>query len=151
MADPLYTPSGKPTQGAPGASKDVRDEFALIEAGIDALNLYPISIPFADFNTAGSLYVAVPWSCLFVKAVAINLAANGTADTTITFEIGGTAVTMDANGNIVFAAADNANQLKNAVPASGNALVTDGALEIVTDGGGSTSMPGTVSMFFQRT
>jgi hypothetical protein len=152
MGAPHYTPSGKPTSGAPGSSEDLRDEFSLIEAGIEVLNEYPIYIFFDDLNTAESRFAVMPSTCVFTAASASISVNNSTTDTIITFEIGGVLVTMDSGGELTIPSNGIVGGVYGpAVPASGNALAANQAIEIITDGGGSSVMPGYVMLTIKRT
>jgi len=150
MASPHYTPSGKPIQGADGISKDLRDEFALIETGIAVLNRYGIATYFEDLNTAGSKFVPVPFSCLLVQATAVINQANATTETIVTFEIGGVLVVMDSSGELTFTSGASSGSVASAVPASNNQVTVGTPIEVITDGGGSTTMSASVTLILQR-
>lgn len=149
MGSPHYTPSGKPVAGSAGSSQDIRDEFALIEAGIDELNYYPMCLRVDDINTAQSWFIVVPWSCTFEEAHVIQYAGNATADTNFSFEIGGIAVTMSTA--LVVAAADNIYTVNSGVASAANSIVSAQALEIITDGGGTGVVPAGITLLFRRT
>lgn len=149
MAAPHYTPSGAPVAGSAGSSADMRNEFALVEAGIDALNLFPMCIDMDDINTAGSVFLTVPWACTFESVYCLIDPANGTGATSITFEIGGVAVTMSTALTIPDSAA--LYSVHNGVAASGNALVAGTPLEIVSDGGSTGAVRGIFTLLFART
>jgi len=150
MAAPHYTPSGAPIQGADGTSKDLRDEFALIEAGIEVLNRYALNAYFADLNTAQSLFVPVPFSCQIVLCTGAIHDANGTTDTIVTFEIGGVLVVMDSNGEMTFTSTAGAGSVAGATPASNNQVTVGTPIEVITDGGGSTTMKAHIQMVLRR-
>ena len=150
MGAPFYTPSGNPIQGSDGDSKDIRDEFALIETGIEAVNQYPLSLRFADLNTAQSLWIPVPWAAQILGVSAVPSDANSTTDTVITFEIAGVLVVMDSNGELTIADTASAGVESTATPESANQVTSGGSVEIITDGGGSGVMRGTVMMILAR-
>jgi hypothetical protein len=58
MGSPHYTPSGAPTQGAAGASADIRSEFTAIEAGLEVLNEYPIALCAVELHRREGLHWA---------------------------------------------------------------------------------------------
>ena len=150
MASPFYTPSGVPVQGADGASADIRTEFGLIETGIDTLNLNALSAYMPDMNTAGSIYVVVPFSCQVTLIQGVLHATNSVADTTITFEIGGTPIVMDASGDMVFEDTATVAAIQTATPVSANQIANGGLLEIVTDGAGTNTVPVHFTITIQR-
>ncbi len=148
MGSPHYTPSGAPTQGAAGASADIRSEFTAIEAGLDVLNEYPIAVLFSDLNTAGQVYISVPWNCT-VERVYIGLnASNSTADTNITLKINGTAVTSGTG--VVLSTAVQGDVVTITPTALNNILIAN-SLEIESDGGGSGTLEANVIAVFKRT
>jgi len=152
MADPHYTPSGTPVSGSKGQSSAMRAEFDLIEAGIQVMNSIPFLVTHENLNTTvpadQSHFVAVPWAGNIVGAYAVNQADNATNPTVLTLEIGGTAVTMPT---WEFGSTDVAGTVISSVPTALNVLAAGEAVEIITDGGGSSSMPGAVTLLIERT
>ena len=135
-------------QGAQGSSKDLRDEFELVEDGIQVLNEFPLIVGFDNFNAAGSKFVNVPWAGKIVRVWAVNSAANATAATVITLELSGVLVTMPA---LSFGSADPAETVISSIPTALNIVTSGAAIEIISDGGGSTIMPATIMLIVQRT
>lgn len=148
MTAPLYTPSGEPVAGSAGSSSILRTEFTAIETGLDQLNSYPIVSYFADANTAGQIYVAVPWDCICTKIQIVNEVANTTAATTFTAKIVGTAVT---DGAATLAAAAAQATVTTITPSALNQILQGQAIELESDGGGSPVMPCQVTFLFERT
>ena len=148
MAAPHYTPSGKPVQGSAGSSKDLRDEFLLVETGIQVLNSIPIIAHFSDANTAGQVYVGVPWDCTITKVYITNDVSNTTTDTIFTLKIAGVAVT-DGAGTLLSSA--QLGTVVTITPTALNAIAAGQGLEIETDGGGSPVMPCNCTCLFERT
>lgn len=72
MATPYYTASGKPAQSASGSSEDIRDEFALIEAGF-------AKMPTLSGNGGKMVIVNAGATALAVSALGIP--ASGTLAT----------------------------------------------------------------------
>ena len=152
MASPHYTPSGAPAAGSKGQSSVMRSEFALIETAMQVMNSIPLLLTHENLNTAvpadQSHFVAVPWASKIVGAYAVNQATNATNPTVLTLEIGGTLVTMPA---WQFGSTDVAGTVISSVPTALNILAAGEAVEIITDGGGSSSMPGAVTLLIERT
>lgn len=149
MAAPHYTPSGAPTEGSNGSSATLRAELALVEAGIEVLNEIPVTLWFEDANAAaGQSYVIVPWQCTIEKIYAAAGAANATTDTILTAKIGGVAVT---GGSLTIPLAAAAGDSVAATPTAANAVSASGAIEIETDGAGSSVMPVGVTIVLKRT
>jgi hypothetical protein len=149
MADPYYTPSGNPAQGSDGDSSVLRTEFGLIETGIEVLNTYALNVHWEDANTAGSRYIAVPWSCQIESVSIVIDEANGTTDTVFTLEIGGVEVTFDAA--LTIADTDIKGGQVTALATALRGVAAFGAIEVITDGGGSTVMPARVGINVSRT
>ncbi len=147
MTTPLYTPSGTPISGAKGASKSMRDEFLLIETAMDKLNSIAIPVTFADFNTAGSRFVVMPWAGSITTCYVVNDIANTTTKTVITLEIGGSLVTMTAL-EIAITAAVGTVVSQN--PSAAKTFTAGQAIEVITDGGGTPVMPGEVTLLIAR-
>ena len=148
MAAPHYTPSGKPVQGSNGSSKDLRDEFALVETGIQVMNALPMTVNFEDINTAGSAYIVVPWSCKITKIYAVNALANTTNPTVLTPKIASVAVT---GGGLTFGATDAEETVVSSTPTAANTVAVGGSIEIATDGGGGSVMPAVITLLLERT
>jgi len=148
MGSPHYTPSGTPVSGAKGQSSAMRTEFDLIETGIQVMNAMPFVVTIDDFNTAGSYFVAIPWAGLIVGAYAVNKVANTSNATLLTLELEGNLVTQDA---WEFGSSDAVDTVVASVPTTLNAVVAGDAIEIITDGGGGSVMPGTVTLLIERT
>ena len=129
MTAPHYTPSGAPATGADGASADLRAEFALVEAGPEVLNFFPLSASFDDMNTAGSIFIGVPFACT-VEAIYVTLVDNHSGpDTTLTPKIGAVAIT--GTGSLVFGSSDGLGNVKSFIPTSGNSIGIGATLETV--------------------
>ena len=67
MADPHYIPSGYPRRKKPGSSQFMRDEFDLIEVGIDAMDRYTILTEHRDANNNDKRYIVTPWDCIVTR------------------------------------------------------------------------------------
>lgn len=148
MAAPHYVPSGAPISGAKGQSSVMRAEFVAIETAIQVMNALPFVVNFDDFNTAASKFVAIPWAGNIVGAYAVNDVANTTTATVLTLEIATVLVTQPA---WQFGATDAIDSVISSVPTALNAVAAGGSVEIITDGGGSPVMPGTVTLLIERT
>ncbi len=148
MADPHYTPSGAPATGSKGKSSDMRTEFTAIETALQVMNKIPFVVTIDDFNTAGSYFVAIPFAGKIVGAYAVNKVANTSTATVLTLELEGTLVTQPT---WQFGATDAVDSVVASVPSALNAVVAGDAIEIITDGGGGSVMPGTVTLVIERT
>jgi len=148
MAAPHYTPSGVPVTGSKGKSSDLRTEFAAIETGIQAMNSIPIVVAIDDFNTPASKFVAIPWAGNIVGAYAVNEVANTTTLTALSLELETVVVTMPT---WEFGSTDAVDTVISSVPTALNAVAAGNAIEIITNGGGSPVMPGTVTLLIERT
>lgn len=148
MAAPHYTPTGTPASGAKGQSSAMRTEFTAIETGIQAMNAIPFVVNFDDFNTAASKFVAIPWAGNIVGAYAVNEAANTTTATVLTLEIATVVVTQPT---WEWGSTDALDTVIASVPSALNAVAAGGSVEIVTDGGGDSVMPGSVTLLIERT
>lgn len=148
MASPHYTPSGTPVSGSKGHSSAMRTEFTAIETAMQVMNSIPFVVTFDDLNTAASRFVAIPWAGKVVGAYVVNDVANTTTKTVLTLEIATVLVTMPALEVAITAAIGT---VASAVPTALNVVAAGGAVEIITDGGGSPVMPGTVTLLIERT
>jgi len=151
MGSPHYTPTGAPIQGSFGQSKSMRDEFEAIETGIQVMNQIPVTLQWNDANNGdpgSSLFVVVPWACQIVAAYAVNQVANGTAATVLTLEINTIAV---VHPTWEFADTDTIDTVISTVPTASNVVAAGGSIEVITDNGGSTVMPVTVTLVLERT
>lgn len=148
MGSPHYTPTGTPAAGSKGQSSAMRAEFVAVESGIQVMNSIPVVVNFADFNTAASKYVAVPWACNIVGAYAVNEVANTTTATVLTLEIATVLVTQPT---WEFGSTDAIGTVASSVPTALNSVAAGGSIEIITDGGGAPVMPGAVTLLLERT
>ena len=148
MAAPHYAPSGTPASGSKGQSSAMRTEFTAIETAMQVMNSMPFVVTFDDLNTAASRFVAIPWAGNIVGAYVVNDIANTTTKTVLTLEIATVLVTMPALEVAVTAAIGT---VASAVPTALNAVAAGGAVEIITDGGGAPTMPGSVTLLITRT
>lgn len=149
MSSPLYTPTGKPVQGKFGKSQDMRTEFTSIETAIDKLNDILIPVYFDDLNTAASRFSApIPWAGSITEVLVAPSVNNAGAATGITVEIGGAAVTMPT---LEVGASDTAGTVQQSTPTADNTFSADTAIEVITDGNGTPTMPGYVMLRIQRT
>ena len=148
MASPHYTPSGKPVQGSHGTSKDMRDEFELVETGIENINEWILTITYEDINFTISEFVTVPWACKIKQIWGVNSAANSVAETIITIELGGVPVTMPV---FKWAATAPVETVITSIPTTGNVLSAGAAIQMVSDRGGSAVVPAVFTLLLQRT
>ena len=149
MGAPHYTPTGKPIQGAQGASQDLRAEFGLVETGMQVMNAFPLNLWFVDGNTADTTFIVVPWDCLVTSIyVVVGQNGNATTDTILTPKINSIAIT---GGGLTIPLTASAGDVIVATPTAANAISAGQVLEVATDGGGSTVMALTISALLERT
>lgn len=118
-----------------------------VSATAAELNQYTINVDFADANTAGSIYVVAPHAGNIVGLYAVNSVANTTTKTVLTAEIDGTLVTTPAWEVAVTQAVGT---VSSSVPTAANAVTAGQAIEIITDGGGTPSMPTSITIVISR-
>ncbi len=148
MTTPLYTPTGVPEQGKFGQSRPFRDEFVLVETAMDKLKQIPFVVDFNDLNVPISKFVVMPWAGIIKTCYVVNDIANTTAACVITLEIGSVLVTMAA---LQFGSTDAIGTVINQDPSALNIFVAGDAVEIITDGGGASVMPGSATLLIERT
>lgn len=111
------------------------------------LNQYAITVDFADAGTAGSIFVVAPHAGSIVGLYAVNAAANATTKTVLTAEIAGVLVTTPAWEITITQAAGTAS---SSVPTATNVVTAGQVIEIISDGGTSTTMPTSVTIVISR-
>lgn len=96
-----------------------------------------LTAQIADISAAGSIFVVAPWAGTISKIYTTIKNAITTADAAISFELGGTAIT---GGGITIATASSAaGDVDSATPTALNVVTAGQAIEIITDGGSSTT------------
>ena len=149
MAAPHYTPSGKPIQGSEGNSKELRDEFGLIETAMQVMNEFPETLWFVDANSDDPRYVPVPFAAKIIRVYVVISEANATTSTFFTIEIAGVLVTLDST--LEFSAAAGAGSVQSAKATALNIVTAGGSIEVISDNGGSSVMPASITLILQRT
>jgi len=149
MANAFYKPTGNPAAGAAGSSKDIRDEYSAVEDGFDTLNTFYFLVQFADLNTATSHSFVSPFAGDISRLECIIDGDNGTTNTVITAEIGGVAVT--GGTALTQALGDTAGNIETRDPTGAKTVADGSRIAIITDGAGSTDMPGSVMVYITRT
>ena len=148
MANQLYTPSGKPAAGTLGSSAELRAESVLVEAAFDIINVSHFLLTWDDFNTIGSRSFVAPFNGDITLLEWVIDANNATTDTIITVEIATVLVTMPA---LTQALADVAGNIETSVPTALNAFLDGDRIEVISDGAGSSVMPGSIMVYVNRT
>ena len=105
------------------------------------LNIIRVHAHMADSSTAGSAFTVAPCRGKIVKMGSIIAAAVTTANTAITSKINGVAIT-GGSWTIAFTSAA-AGDVDTAVPTAANYVNEDDAIEFISDGGGSGTVPTT--------
>lgn len=96
-----------------------------------------LTVTMADVSTASSVWVVSPVAGKFTKLYSVINGAITVADAVITTEIGGTLVT---NGGLTIATSGSAaGTVDSGTPTAANTLTAGQALEIITDGGSTTT------------
>jgi len=106
------------------------------------LNKIYLTVGMADVGTADSVWVVAPLACTFTKLYSVVYGDPG-ADSAITTEIAGTAVT---DGGLTIANGATAGEVDSATPTAANTLTAGQALEIITDGGGTNVVEATFTV-----
>ena len=111
------------------------------------LRAYTVNAYMADANTAGSVFVVAPDAGDIVGLYATNYVANTTVKTVLTAEIDGTLVTAPAWEIAITQAAGVAS---SSVPTAARTVTAGQVIEIVSDGGGTPTMPIMVTILIAR-
>ena len=149
MGAPHYTPSGNPVQGSLGEPKEIRDEFILIESGIQVMNDLPMNLWFEDANVDTPRFIVVPWASVIERVYVVNSVDNTVTATVFTLEIAGVPVVLDAA--LSLGATASAGTVLSANATSANVVAAGGSVEVISDNGGSAVMPCTVTLAMRRT
>tara|TARA_R100000951_G_scaffold3564_1_gene4686 strand:- start:290 stop:637 length:348 start_codon:yes stop_codon:yes gene_type:complete len=112
------------------------------------LNDYFITAKIANISTAGSTFIAVPDGGRIIKILTSIKNAITTADAALSFEIGGTAVT--GGGITVTQSGSAAGDVDTAEPTAANTVNEGDAIEMITDGGSSTTCECQVTFVIRR-
>lgn len=112
------------------------------------LNGSSVNVHMADANTAGSVYVVVPYAGTITGLSVVNFAANTTTKTVFTAKIATVSVTHPAWEVAVTAAAGVGVTV---VPTAANTVTAGAVVEIASDGGGSPVMPCQITLTILRT
>lgn len=125
------------------------DGLILSDSTVTAAELkqYAITVDFEDANTAGSRYVVAPHAGDIVALYAVNDVANTTVKTVLTAEIAGTLVTAPA---WEIAITQAVGTVSSSVPTAANTVTAGQAIEIISDGGGTPTMPVSVTVVISR-
>jgi hypothetical protein len=118
-------------------------------ADINNANYIALNVSIPDLSTAGSYYVANPLVGKIYKAYVVLDNAITVADSIVSFEIGGVAVT---GGNITCAFTGSAaGSVFSSTPSGANTVSTGGAIEVITDGGSTTACRAHVTILMEVT
>jgi len=102
-----------------------------------------VTLPIGDVSTAGSVWVVPGIAGTVVKISNVIDAAITVADAGLTFEIGGTAITGSAI--TIATAASAAGTVDQSTPSALNVITAAQAIEVVKDGGSTTTSNGVVT------
>jgi hypothetical protein len=118
-------------------------------SGTWTLPIVTLTADIDDVSTAKSYWVVAPYAGNITKIYTVLHNAITVADATLSFEIGGVAVT--GGGITVAYTGSAAGDVDSATPSAANAVTTGQAIEIITNGGSTTSAKVTVTLVIQRT
>lgn len=100
-----------------------------------------------DIATAQSYWIVTPWAGTISKIYTVVDGTTDTGATTISFELGGTAIT---NGNVTIANGAVAGEVDSSTPTAANTVTAGQAIEVITDGGTGASVNATVTLVINR-
>jgi len=135
-----------------GASTATLDTMYISDGAASGTWKFPTYILNAvidDVSTAQSDWVVAPYAGTITKIYSVIDAAITVADATLSFEIGGTAVT---NGGITITQAGSAaGDVDSSTPTANNTVTAGQAIELITDGASTTASKATITLVIQRT
>ena len=107
-------------------------------------NFVTLNVSIPDISTAGSYFVANPLVGDIYKVYVVLDNAITVADSTVSLEINGVAVT---GGNITAAYTGSAaGSVFSSTPSGANLVAAGGAIEVITDGGSTTACRANVTI-----
>lgn len=110
---------------------------------INNLNKITLTYTFTDISTASSQWVVCPIAGTISKIYSVLHGAIATADTVMSFEIAGIAVT---NGNITITQSGSAaGDVDSSTPTAARTLTAGQAIEIISDGGSTNTVNATIT------
>ena len=123
-----------------GAGSGTHQKIAAAQintSSVKNVNLESMEFNIDDINTAKSHFIVVPYACVIVKIWSALDQAIASADVTLTAKIATVAVT---NGVITITQSGSAaGDVDSATPSGANTMTAGQALEIVCNGGTTTS------------
>jgi hypothetical protein len=138
----LHEPKGASTassgqvyvaDGAGSGSFTDPEDLSIVGLGYSVLN-----VRIDDISTAGSEWVVSPWAGDITAIYSVIDGAIGTGDCTLSFEIGGVAV---SSGNITITQSGSAaGDVDSSTPSSANTLTQGQAIECITDGASTNTV-----------
>ena len=118
-------------------------------AAIKNKNFVTLNVSIPDISTAGSYFVANPIAGKIYKAYVTIDNAITVADSVVSFEILGVAVT---GGNIACAFTGSAaGTVFNSTPSGLNTVAAGGSIEVITDGASTTACRADVTLLMDVT
>ena len=106
-------------------------------SSVKNVNKIYLTYTITDLNAAASYYLVCPLAGVISKIYSVIESALATADNVLTFEIAGVAVT---NGTVTITQAGSAaGDVDSATPTAARTLTAGQALEIISDGGTSST------------
>lgn len=111
-------------------------------------NQYAITARITDVSTAGSYWVVAPFAGDIDAIYTVLHGTIATADAVLSFELGGTAVT---GGGITIAYSGSAaGDVDSATPTAANSVTAGQAIEIITNGASTNTVPVDVTFVISR-
>lgn len=121
------------------------NQNALIKNG----NFVTLNVTIPDVSTAGSYFIANPILGKISKIYVVLDNAISAANATVTAEINGVAVT--GSSVTVAYSGSAAGSVFSSTPSGANTVNTGGAIEIITDGGSTTTCVANVTILMDVT
>ena len=108
---------------------------------------YALTKTFSDVSTAADLYVGIPVAGTITRIEGVLEAAITTANSAVTFSIGG--VSVDSSALTVAFSGSAPGTEFNSTPSGHNTVAAGNVLKISTDGASTTTAPFTVTVLIR--
>jgi len=113
------------------------------QLAINGIEEETFTTTITDVSTASSHWVCSPYAGDIIKIYVVLHGALGTADSTLSFELGGTAIT---GGNITLTQSGSAaGDTFNSTPSALNTVSAGQAIECITDGASTNTVKATIT------
>jgi len=112
---------------------------------------YPVAYltgEIADISTGSSSWVVVPYAGTIIKIYSVIDGATITADSALSFEIAGVAIT--SGGITVTQSGSAAGDVDSSTPSAANTVTAGQAVELITDGASGNTVKAKITLVIQR-